>query len=184
MPCLISTHLLKLSRPDQLILQDDPSFIPEINLPGLGIDISTLTLEPQADVSRESSFLWTKSPDISQTLPESFNLQLDHSFDDVLRDLGGFGSESAKSGTVQRKDPLRRISASALDDEAGVLLQPDFEFDEDGGIIELSHEHRLAGGHQVNETPRPGEVGNDPSWDYQVQYYHFCSKLEITVNFG
>lgn len=185
MPCPILKHLLKLSRPDQLILQDDPSFIPETNLPGLGIDISALTLEPQADVSRESSFLWTKSPDISQTLlPESFNLQLDLSSDDVLRGLGGFRSESANSGSVQRKDPLRRISASALDDEAGVLLQPDFEFDEDGSIIELSHGRRLAGGHRVNETPRPGEVGNDLSWDYQVQYYHFCSKLEIGVNFG
>lgn len=176
MPCLISKNLLKLSRPDQLILQDDPSFIPEINLPGLGIDISTLILEPQADASRESSFLWTKSPDISQTLPESFNLQLDLSSDDVLRDLGGFGSEPANSGSVQRKDPLRRISASALDDESGVLLQPDFEFDEDGSIIELSHERRLAGGHRVNETPRPDEVDNVLSWDYQVQYYHFCSK--------
>ena len=125
----------------------------------------------------------TKSPDLSQTLPESFNLQLDLSSDDVLRDLGDFGSKYGNSGSAQRKDPLRRISASALDDEAGVLLQPDFEFDEDGSIIEFSHERRPADGRQISETPRPGEMGNDLSLDYQVQYY-FCPMSEAEVKFG
>lgn len=164
-------------RPDQLVLPDDPSFVPEINLPGLGIDLSKLTLEPQADTSRQNSFLWTKFPDLSQTLPENLNLQLDLSSEDIMRDFGGFGSQSETSGSVQRR-PLGRIAAGALDDEAGVLLQPDFEFDEDGNIIELSGERERRsniprdqfGGRHLSETPLPGMGDNNISWDYQVLF--------------
>jgi len=164
-------------RPDQLVLPDDPSFVPEINLPGLGIDFSKITLEPQADTSRQDSFLWTKSPDLSQTVPENLNLQLDLSSEDIMKDFGGFGSQSETSGSVQRR-PLGRIAAGALDDEAGVLLQPDFEFDEDGNIIELSGEResrpnilrdQLAGRH-LSETPLAGMGDNNLSWDYQVPF--------------
>lgn len=163
------------SRPDQLVIQDDPSFIPEINLPGLGIDISKLTLVPEVDFSRQGSFLLTQSPDISQTVPENFNLQLEFSSDDILGNPGGggLGSESGHTGSVRPKGPLARISTSAVDNEAGVLLQPDFEFDEDGNIIELAQERRpgLAqdhGGRQIRETPRsgPGQM-NDISLDEQ-----------------
>lgn len=104
-----------------------------------------------------------------------------------MRDLGGFGSQSETSGSVQRRAPLGRISASALDDEAGVLLQPDFEFDEDGNIIELSGERerehrsnnmrdRFGGRHS---TPLPGEMNNDSSWDYQV-----CLSVSLAGELG
>lgn len=159
-------------RPDQLVLPDDPTFVPDINLPGLGIDLSKLTLQPEADASQQSSLLLT---DLSQNLSQSFNIQLDLPSDDIMRDIGGFGSQSETSGSVQRRAPLGRISTSALDDEAGILLQPDFEFDEDGNIIELSGEQRStyvrdqAGGRHMSETPLPGEKrDNDLSWDYQV----------------
>lgn len=159
------------SRPEQLVLPDDPSFIPEINLPGLGVDLSKLTLAPEVDESQQS-FFWTNSPDLSQTLGQSFNLQLDLSSDDIMRGIGGLASESEISGSVQRKAP---ISASALDDEAGVLLQPDFEFDEDGNIIELAQERRSThvlgqtGDRYISETPLPGGMrDNDLSLDHQV----------------
>lgn len=94
-----------------------------------------------------------------------------------MRDFGGFGSQSETSGSIQRR-PLGRIAAGTLDDEAGVLLQPDFEFDEDGNIIELSgeREHRSnilrdqLGGRHLSETPLPGMGDNDISWDYQVLF--------------
>lgn len=162
------------SRPEQLVLPDDPSFIPEINLPGLGVDLSKLTFAPEVDESQQS-FFWTNSPDLSQTLGQSFNLQLDLSSDDIMRDIGGLASESEISGSVQRKAPMGRISASALDDEAGVLLQPDFEFDEDGNIIELAQERRSThvqgqtGDRYMSETPLPGGMrDNDLSLDHQV----------------
>lgn len=164
-------------RPDQLVLPDDPTFVPDINLPGLGIDLSKLTLQPEADASQQSSLLLT---DLSQNLSQNFNLQLDLPSDDIMRDIGGFGSQSETSGSVQRRAPLGRISTSALDDEAGILLQPDFEFDEDGNIIELSGEQRSthvrdqAGGRHMSETPLPGEMrDNDLSWDYQVWFFIF-----------
>ena len=157
------------ARPDQLVIQDDPSFVPEINLQGLGVDISKLTLVPEVEPSRQGSFLLTQSPNTSQTIPENFNLQLEFSSDNILGDPdgGGFGSERAA--------PLGRISTSAVDNEAGVLLQPDFEFDEDGNIIELAQDRRPGhteeehGGRQIRETPRPGQgqVVNDISLDEQ-----------------
>lgn len=166
-----------LIRPEQLVLPDDPSFIPEINLPGLGVDLSKLTLAPEVDESQQS-FIWTNSPDLSQTLGQSFNLQLDISSDDIMRDIGGLASESEISGSVQRKAPMGRISASALDDEAGVLLQPDFEFDEDGNIIELAQERRSTnvqgqtGDRYMSETPLPGGIrDNGLSWDNQVYLF-------------
>lgn len=165
-------------RPDQLVLPDDPSFVPEINLPGLEIDLSKLTLEPQAGISSQNSFLWTKSPDLSQILPENLNLQLDLSSEDITRDFGGFGSQSEASGSAHQR-PLGRIAAGALDDEAGVLLQPDFEFDEDGNIIELSGERERRSNitrdnisrRHLSETPLPGMGDNEISWDYQVFLY-------------
>lgn len=120
----------------------------------------------EVDSSRRSSLLLTQSPDASQTLPENFNLQLEFSSDDILGHPGG-GSEPRYSGSGRAKAPLGRISTSAVDNEAGVLLQPDFEFDEDGNIIELVgvHDHRSGYG----ETPRPAaQVVNDISMDEEL----------------
>lgn len=175
-------------RPDQLVLSDDPSFVPEINLPGLGIDLSKLNLEPQADTSRQNSFLWTRSPDRSQTFPENLNLQLDLSSEDIMKDFGGIGSQSETSGSVHQR-PLGRIAEGALDDETGVLLQPDFEFDEDGNIIELSGERERRsnilrdqfGGKHLSETPLPGMGDNDIQWDYQVPFPFLQDQKEVNL---
>lgn len=131
--------------------------------------------------SRQGSFLLTQSPDASQILPEDFNLQLEFSSDDILGQLGGggLGSEPRYSGSARPKAPPGRISTSAVDNEAGVLLQPDFEFDEDGNIIELAvGQNRRLGyiqdhgdkGRQTRETPRSvpaAQMADDISLDEQ-----------------
>ena len=132
------------------------------------------------------------SPDLSQSLPENLNLQLDLSSEDIMRDFGGFGSHSEISGSAQRR-PLGRVAAGALDDEAGVLLQPDFEFDEDGNILELSGEREhhsnilrdQPGGRRLSETPLPGKGANNISRDSQVpSHFIQCKKkwVELTTS--
>lgn len=100
------------------------------------------------------------------------NLQLDLPSDD-LPNQGGFASETDVPGSMQRQDPLRRLLGPDFGDEEGFLLQPDFEFDEDGNIIELDRRpgDRRTPGQRAAETPVPGEGGlgiDEMAWDHQV----------------
>ncbi|RDW72542.1 Rad21/Rec8 N terminal domain protein [Aspergillus mulundensis] len=126
------------ARPDQLVLPYDPSFLPENNLPGLGLDLSKLNRLLEIDASQQSSVLMPQTPNLSQSaLSSSSILGLNLPSDEnILRDLGGFSSEAGPASSVQGGVDLGGMIASSLD-EAGVLLQPDFEFDEDGNIVEL-----------------------------------------------
>jgi meiotic recombination protein REC8 len=55
----------------------------------------------------------------------------------VLGESGGFTLASDKGSKQREKYGVRD---SALEDEEGVLLQPDFEFDEEGNIVDLPSE--------------------------------------------
>lgn len=149
---------LTYRRPDQLVLPYDPSFLPDVNLPGLDFDLSKFDLQPERPTSQGSSLLWSKSPETSQfSLPMTGQPQLDIPSSDHFN-LGGFGSETDIS-SVQRRPQLGRALGLELGIEEGVLLQPDFEFDEDGNLIEF--EHRPTEGEQIigqRETPLPDEV--------------------------
>ncbi|GIC88753.1 Rad21/Rec8 N terminal domain protein [Aspergillus udagawae] len=167
------------ARPDQLILPYDPSFLPENNLPGSGLDL--LGLNPSKDdrASQQSSFQLPMTPDLSLTAASrNSSLQLDFASQDlILGDIHGFGSESEMANSAQRTVQLGRIAATALNDEAGILLQPDFDFDEDGNLVELGELHAAAevdkrsSGWSEAEAPAAGKVKegelNDISWDYQ-----------------
>jgi hypothetical protein len=84
------------------------------------------------------------------------------------------------TNSFQRSVQLGRIAATALNDEEGILLQPDFDFDEDGNLIELGGLNTAAEVGKRNsgwldaQAPVTGEVKegelNDSSWDYQVQF--------------
>ncbi|PWY90446.1 hypothetical protein BO94DRAFT_489855 [Aspergillus sclerotioniger CBS 115572] len=138
------------ARPEQLILPYDPSFLPENNLPGLGLDLSKLSLPIDMDLSQQSSLMWPKTPDLSQSaLSQSSSLRLDLSSDDIiLRDVGGFSSDTNVTQYGRKGIDFAGIEPFALNDESGVILQPDFEFDEDGNIIELG------GSHQAEARPQ------------------------------
>ncbi|KAL4958179.1 hypothetical protein BDW69DRAFT_179958 [Aspergillus filifer] len=127
------------AKPDQLVLPYDPSFLPENNLPGLGIDLSKLNRLLEVDASQQSSVFLPQTPDLSQSaLSSNSSLRLDIPSDDnILRDMGGFGSETDMASSAHGGVDFGRLMASSLNEEVGVLLQPDFEFDEDGNIIEL-----------------------------------------------
>ncbi|KAL4960050.1 uncharacterized protein BDV14DRAFT_193269 [Aspergillus stella-maris] len=127
------------AKPDQLVLPYDPSFLPENNLPGLGIDLSKLNRLLEIDASQQSSVFLPQTPDLSQSaLSSNSSLRLNIPSDDnILRDMGGFGSETDMASSAHGGADFGRLLASSLNEEGGVLLQPDFEFDEDGNIIEL-----------------------------------------------
>ncbi|PYI03454.1 Rad21/Rec8 N terminal domain protein [Aspergillus sclerotiicarbonarius CBS 121057] len=138
------------ARPEQLILPYDPSFLPEISLPGMGLDLSKFSLSIDMDLSQQSSLAWPKTPDLSQSaLSQSASLRLDLSSDDIiLRDVGGFSSDTNVTRYGGKAIDLAGIEPFALNEESGVILQPDFDFDEDGNIIELG------GSHQAEARPR------------------------------
>ncbi|GES63097.1 Rad21/Rec8 N terminal domain protein [Aspergillus terreus] len=146
-------------RPDQLILPYDPSFTPENDLPGLDIDLAKLTLfaEPTS-----TEFAWRVTPDLSQSvLSQNPSLQL--SFGSGEEDIVIVGGSEPSSVHFD----LNRLATSALreEEEEGVLLQPDFEFDEDGNIIELSGQRRKF--LPCFETPLAAREGDELTLEYQ-----------------
>lgn len=167
---------------EQLILPYDPSFLPENNLPGLKMDFFELNLPKNDRECQQSSFQFSMTPDLSLTAASrTSSLQLDFGSQDlILRDIHGFGSESEMTNSVQRSVQRGRIAATALNDEEGILLQPDFDFDEDGNLIELGGLNAAAevgkrsSGWLDTDIPVTDEVKegelDDISWDYQVQF--------------
>ncbi|PTU18856.1 hypothetical protein P175DRAFT_0463954 [Aspergillus ochraceoroseus IBT 24754] len=137
------------ARPEQLVLPYDPSFLPENNLPGLGLDLSKLNIVFESNASQQSNVFLPGTPDLSQSAFSGISsLQLDldlPSNDQIMGGVGGFSSEPDIVGAAQSGIDFGGMSGSIFNEEAGVLFQPDFEFDEDGNIIEL-------GGRQHHES--------------------------------
>lgn len=157
-------------RPDQLVLPYDPSFLPDVDLPGLDFDLSKFDLQPERPASQASSLMWSKSPETSQlSLPLTGQPQLDIPSSDHFN-LGIFGSETDIS-SVHRRPHLSRALGLELGVEEGVLLQPDFEFDEDGNLIEFERrptEGEQIAGQRVAETPFPDEVRFNEAMDLDL----------------
>lgn len=115
-------------RPEELIVPYDPAFIPEFTLPGLDVDLlkppESMLCRPDLNSSLLSSHLSASSPSqLGGVLPQ-LNIP-SPSF--VAGEIGGFSFQSDSSNTFD----------NALGEE-GVLLRPDFEFDEEGNIVDLA----------------------------------------------
>ncbi|WEW61439.1 R8 protein [Emydomyces testavorans] len=142
------------ARPDQLVLPEDPAFVPSLMLPGLNLNLSALDITAVLETPRKTSTLLSsylhQSSGSSQVLDKGIQLnlsssQMGHSA------LGGFSLPSEMSSA--KKGPLVELPAY-LGEEEGVLLQPDFEFDAEGNIIELPASRNVD--HMVmNETAEP-----------------------------
>jgi hypothetical protein len=61
---------------------------------------------------------------------------------------------------------------SSLGEDGGVLLQPDFEFDEDGNIIELGTRHQSEARTGRRRSEMRGNETTDFTFDDQVSYTH------------
>ncbi|RJE26358.1 Rad21 Rec8 [Aspergillus sclerotialis] len=171
------------ARPDQLVLPYDPSFLPDVDLPGLDFDLSKFDLQPERPASQRSSLLLSKSPETSQlSFPMTAQPQLDIPSSDHFN-LGAFGSETDIS-SVHRRPHLSRALGFELGIEEGVLLQPDFEFDEDGNLIEFARpptDGDPIAGQRVVETPLPDEVRFNEAMDLDLDFQPIPVEEEMDV---
>ncbi|PGG97935.1 hypothetical protein AJ80_09611, partial [Polytolypa hystricis UAMH7299] len=135
---------------DQIVLPDDPSFIPGLMLPGLNVDLSVLDFSTEHETPRRSSLLSSQLHQSSHYNNLSSDLvRLNLSSSSIGGgDAGGFGLASDMSSTG-KKDLRTLDHPSAFAEEGGVLFQPDFEFDEEGNIIELP----------ARQTPQEASLG-------------------------
>lgn len=123
------SRLADICRPDELIVPYDPSFIPEISLPGPHLDLVQKDASVKIDLhpsSLLSSHFSTSSHSYTGLNPP----QLDVSSSSLGGDIGRF---ALASDNLSPTTGLR----SAVED-GGVLLQPDFDFDEEGNIVDLA----------------------------------------------
>ncbi|OJJ43030.1 hypothetical protein ASPZODRAFT_75006 [Penicilliopsis zonata CBS 506.65] len=129
-------------RPEQLILPYDPSFLPDVSLPGLNLDFSSackITSE-----SQQSSVLYTNSSLASQETPtREMQLQLEITSDDLLGNVAGLAPGSEISHSAHRLGSRGQELTLPFGMEEGVLFHPDFEFDENGDIVELGSKNHI-----------------------------------------
>ncbi|KGO68600.1 Rad21/Rec8-like protein, N-terminal [Penicillium italicum] len=155
------------TRPSNLILPYDPSFLPETALPGLEIDLSYFTATTD-DSESQLSGLWTKSPNNSLSgTSQLSSLHLELPSDDILGEGTIMGIDEINR-SAQKKEIFRNMTGLGLGNEEGVLLQPDFEFDEDGNIIELGARRKSP--HARKSTVRPRESEGQMGYQQRQLY--------------
>ena len=94
------------------------------------------------DSSTQRSSSWTTSPATSQSGNSQVGIiQLDLSTDEFIRE-GDVQDQNADNITSGKKRGLFGGEARGDLEDEGILLQPDFEFDEDGNIIEFDTSNR------------------------------------------
>ncbi|KAL9602026.1 MAG: hypothetical protein Q9219_002135 [cf. Caloplaca sp. 3 TL-2023] len=128
------------ARRDQLILDDDPAFVPDMVLPGLDIDLAALDITTDAS-SRRSSLL---SPHSQRTSLSSQQASDESAFGLIIPsseggagDLGGFVIPSSEQASVQRSAGAGDPFGEAEDD---FNLDPGFMFDNEGNIINFGED--------------------------------------------
>ena len=157
-----------MSSPDQLILHDDPAFVPDMVLPGLDIDLAALDISTDAS-SRRSSIL---SPHSQRT-----SLSSEHASDESALGLvipssdgggaghlGGFIIPSSEQASVRRSVGVGNLFGEAEDD---FNLDPGFMFDNDGNMIDLVKDVSLPRVEQI--LPAAGRIRSDSGAIAQVR---------------
>lgn len=115
----------------------DPAFIPDFTFPGLDLELldPLHSIAPKAkfDCSLLSSNLSNSSHSQLEliTLPQ---LDVDTS-NTTVAEFGGFSFASGSANSPGDHNLFEGLHLGG--EEEGVLLQPDFDFDEDGNIVDL-----------------------------------------------
>ncbi|KAL8908094.1 MAG: hypothetical protein Q9171_005588 [Xanthocarpia ochracea] len=124
------------ARPDQLVLEDDPAFVPDMILPGLDIDLANLDVSTDASSKRSStlSALSHRSSLSSQHGNEDsmLGLVIPSSENGGLGDFGGFVIPSSDRASVRPSAAGGDLLREAEDD---FNFDPGFIFDNDGNLI-------------------------------------------------
>ena len=158
------------SSPDQLVLQDDPAFLPDFFLPNLDIDLSTFGTSTR-DSSGRSSILSAHSHRSSQSsnkIEEESLLDLIIPTSDSgnAGGFGGFELAGSKNGSAQRTS---RVEDLSIDEEAIFYPDVDFNFDAEGNLVDLSAEQQIAGADSDLTLPR---LDVDPAVTARVRREH------------
>ncbi|KAI9852801.1 MAG: hypothetical protein M1838_005022 [Thelocarpon superellum] len=136
------------ARPDQLILQDDPAFLPEYALPRFDLDLVALDLSSGA--SNYSSILSSSSHPSSRSShahlgPTTVGLEIPSSDVGGVNDFEDFAFPATRGSSIQRggRDDLAPLSDAVGGDD--FLPDVDFEFDVEGNVRDLFPTERLTG---------------------------------------
>jgi len=150
-------YFLMLSRPGSLNLPYDPTFLPETGLPGMGIDI--ILLDAITDnASSQYSSIWSKSPANSHSSGSQIEPQLELPLDDLIGGNVSLGLDHDTNDSAQKRGLFGKEIQAGLEGEEGVLLHPDFEFDDNGDIVEFDasrvspHRRRRSQGPNVQKA--------------------------------
>lgn len=132
------------ARPDQLVIQDDPAFLPDFALPGLDIDLSALDISTD-DSSRRSSILSPHSQRSSlsshaEADESMLGLIIPSSYSGGAGDPAGFILPGENVSSAQRSARIGRLFD---DEDEGFNIDPGFTIDADGNLVE-------------EQTPQPG----------------------------
>ncbi|KAL8732405.1 MAG: hypothetical protein Q9166_002803 [cf. Caloplaca sp. 2 TL-2023] len=124
------------ARPDQLVLEDDPAFVPDMVLPELDFDLAALDLSTDASSNR-SSVLSVQSHRTSLSSQHNadesmLGLVIPTSDEGGAGDLGGFVVPSSDRTSVPRSAAADDFLREAEDD---FNPDPGFIFDNEGNLI-------------------------------------------------
>ena len=128
------------------MLQDDPAFLPDFFLPNLDVDLSILSASTQGS-SGKTSILSAHSHHSSQSSTKTaegstLGLVIPTSDTGNAGDLGGFAFPRSEGASAQRTS---RVEDAVLDEEAVFFPNPDFGFDVEGNMVNLSTEQQQVG---------------------------------------
>ncbi|KAJ5335517.1 hypothetical protein N7452_007920 [Penicillium brevicompactum] len=161
------------ARPSTLVLPYDPSFLPETGLPGLDIDLSYIAT---VDDGSKLGTVWANSPINSLSgVSQLSSLQIELPSDGAI---GGDYMLGFEDVPPVKDNVIVQVSGLGL--EEGVLLQPDFEFDEDGNLIELESRVRSP---RRSAEPRSEHLSEREQAQQQPWDDHMQIDTE-TVNLG
>ncbi|MCJ1393678.1 hypothetical protein MMC18_006554 [Xylographa bjoerkii] len=125
------------ARPDQLVLQDDPAFLPDIDLPSLDLDLSLFENSTQGSSQRTSVMSAGSNQSSRSSNKEGeaseFGLIIPTSDSGNPGDTGGFHLAKSGSSATKRDAGI----ADFFPEEQGFFPDVDFNFDAEGNMIEL-----------------------------------------------
>ena len=154
----IRTYLTSSIRPDQLVLQDDPAFLPDIDLPSLDLDLSLFENSTQGS-SHRASIMSASSQQSSKSSNKDgeasvLGLILPTSDSGNASGIGGF--QLARSGS--NATGIGHRVAEVFSEEQGFFPDVDFNFDAEGNMIELEAPQPVQSEEHVSRARRGSEL--------------------------
>ncbi|KAL8679683.1 MAG: hypothetical protein Q9186_004045 [Xanthomendoza sp. 1 TL-2023] len=124
------------ARPDQLVLEDDPAFVPDMVLPRLDMDLAAFDISSDAS-SHHSTILsaQTHRTSISSQADNDasmLGLVISTSDDGGAGELGGFVVPSSDRASIRHNAVAEDLIREAEDD---FNFDPGFVFDNDGNLV-------------------------------------------------